>query len=294
MTLLNLQDYAEDIDLYQEFNPATPELTADEREQVVNELLQEVKPVLKQAGYPDPGLYLESRQLLRAAINMLQPGFFKDGSIVKLDGLLQAELREQHIVRVTELDQSSAMEIGGTRVILWQGDITTLEIGAVVNAANNRLLGCFQPLHNCIDNVIHSKAGVQLRDDCYKIMKRQKIPEATGHAKVTRAYNLPSQFVIHTVGPIVEAGLQPQHRRDLKNTYLSCLDVTKEIDRIESIAFCCISTGVFGYPQEAAAETAFHTVCGWLGSNPGVLAQVVFNVFTEQDKLIYQAIMERL
>ncbi|MEM9777405.1 MAG: protein-ADP-ribose hydrolase, partial [Chloroflexota bacterium] len=177
------------------------------------------------------------------------------------------------------------------QIALWQGDITSLKVDGIVNAANNRLLGCFQPLHSCIDNAIHTQAGVQLRDDCQTIMQKQAVPEPTGIAKITRAYNLPSKFVLHTVGPIVQGALTAKHDSDLRSAYTSCLDLSAEIDVIRSLAFCCISTGVFGYPQDKAAATAYQTVCSWLDQHPGRFDHIIFNVFTDQDRVLYESLM---
>ena len=173
--------------------------------------------------------------------------------------------------------------------MLWQGDITTLKVDGIVNAANSKLLGCFIPQHNCIDNVIHSSAGVQLRDECNRIMQMQGHDEAVGKAKITGAYNLPSRYVIHTVGPQIPYGSQPtvEDCEDLKNCYLSCLEIASE-NELESLAFCCISTGVFNFPQDLAAEIAVGTVNEYLKSNETSLKHVIFNVFTDSDYLIYK------
>ena len=292
MKILDINDYAIDIALFEKFIPVTSLLSENEKKDVVVSLLEELKHITDKLEYSKADTYQDKRRLLHAVLNVLKPGFLKNESINKLDSLLQTELHEKPIVNGSEIAQSANLDIQGTKIALFQGDITTIQTDAIVNAANNQLLGCFQPLHDCIDNAIHSKAGVQLRDDCYIIMQKQKQPEPTGGAKITRAYNLPSKFVIHTVGPIVQGNLNAQHERDLKKSYLSCLEVCKSITQMKSIAFCCISTGVFGYPPEQAAETAFNTVCGWLKNNPGELDYVVFNVFTDQDRIIYKSLIE--
>lgn len=173
---------------------------------------------------------------------------------------------------------------------LWRGDITVLKIDAIVNAANSQLLGCFQPSHICIDNIIHTYSGPHLRDDCSIIMEIQKQDEPTGNAKITRAYNLPSKFVIHTVGPIYDSYNHEESESLLKNCYINCLSLANEIG-LHSIAFCCISTGLFGYPQSLAARTAINTVDEWLEKNNNQFNTVVFNVFTEKDLTIYQSII---
>ena len=173
--------------------------------------------------------------------------------------------------------------------VLWQGDISTLAIDGIVNAANKRMLGCFQPFHNCIDNVINTAAGPRLREDCHRIMQMQGHLEGTGWAKVTRAYNLPSKFVLHTVGPIVDRGqaVTAHHRKMLAEAYRAVLKLSAEIN-IKSLAFCCISTGVFGFPKEPAAQIALDTVAGWLTTHKTSIERVVFNVFTDADLAIYQ------
>jgi O-acetyl-ADP-ribose deacetylase (regulator of RNase III) len=288
---LNLHNYATDIALFEAFTPASSPLSKEAKQEVVDTLLAELKLVTDKLELFQLESYQDKRTLLRAALNVLEPGFLNDESIAKLDLLLQTELHERGLVNVAELAKPANFEIKGTKIVLWQSDITRLKIGSIVNAANDRLLGCFQPLHRCIDNVIHSRAGVQLRDDCQTIMQKQAASEPTGTAKVTRAYNLPSKFVIHTVGPIVKRNLTHQHVEALQKSYLSCLDVCASIPQINSIAFCCISTGIFGYPQEHAAKTAFNTVCTWLNENPGKLQYIVLNVFTDKDKRIYKSLM---
>ena len=170
------------------------------------------------------------------------------------------------------------------RIYLWKGDITTLKCGAIVNAANSGMTGCYQPCHNCIDNCIHTFAGVRLRLECSEIMKKQGFPEPTGQAKITSAYNLPCGNIIHTVGPIVQGKLTNEHCNLLESCYKSCLDIAVK-NKIKSIAFCCISTGVFGFPQEKAAEIAVQTVRKFLKSHD---IEVIFNVFTEKDDEIYK------
>jgi O-acetyl-ADP-ribose deacetylase (regulator of RNase III) len=182
------------------------------------------------------------------------------------------------------------MRVGVTVVPLWRGDITTLEVGAIVNAANADLLGCFRPDHRCIDNAIHSAAGPRLREDCHVIMSRQRHPERTGTAKATRAYFLPARFVLHTVGPIVGAAAPTEtHRVLLASCYEACLAAAVEIGA-RSLAFCAISTGVFGYPKQEAANEAIRSVTTWLEGHPGRLDAVIFNVFTEDDEEAYRRV----
>lgn len=176
-----------------------------------------------------------------------------------------------------------------SRLLLWRGDITTFAADSIVNAANAQMLGCWAPLHHCIDNAIHTFAGVQLRLECARIMEAQGHDEPTGQAKVTHAFNLPARRVIHTVGPIVNGHPTDRHREQLASCYESCLDAANT-GGLRSIVFCCISTGVFGFPQEEAAQIAVHTVRCWLDSH-GTGMSVVFNVFGEADELIYRRIL---
>ncbi|UJR20603.1 hypothetical protein I4U23_023728 [Adineta vaga] len=174
---------------------------------------------------------------------------------------------------------------------IWRGDITTLIVDAIVNAANGGLLGCFQPTHLCIDNIIHAAAGPHLRDDCYTIMQKQGRPEPVGHAKITIGYNLPSKYVIHTVGPqlLYGARVTEDDARQLASCYESCLNLATEIDTITSIAFCCISTGLFAFPADHACHIAIQTVTDWFrqrGSNTK-LSLVVFDVFSAEDEQRY-------
>ena len=168
-------------------------------------------------------------------------------------------------------------------IYLWRGDITTLKCGAVVNAANSGMTGCWQPCHSCIDNCIHTFAGVRLRLKCAEIMRAQGHEEPTGTAKITPAYNLPCEHVIHTVGPIVRGRLTDEHCRLLKSCYESCLELAVQ-SGVKSLAFCCISTGVFGFPQDKAAEIAVQTVRDFLKTHD---IEVIFNVFTAKDCEIY-------
>ena len=175
------------------------------------------------------------------------------------------------------------------RLFIWQGDITTLKCDAIVNAANDKLLGCFVPNHLCIDNCIHSAAGLQLRNYGWEIMKKQGHDEYTGTAKITPAFNLPCRYVIHTVGPIVDGELTEKHKNDLESSYTACLDIAMKND-CRSIAFCCISTGVFAFPQREAAQIAVDTVKRWKEQNPFDIA-CIFNVFTDADRKIYDELL---
>jgi O-acetyl-ADP-ribose deacetylase (regulator of RNase III)/NAD-dependent SIR2 family protein deacetylase len=207
-----------------------------------------------------------------------------------LDELFASESAGRPIVTVEDLLKTSdaPVSVSHTAIKLWRGDITTLAVDAIVNAANSQLLGCFKPSHRCIDNAIHSVAGPRLRDDCHRIVTAQGHDEATGTAKITRGYYLPARFVLHTVGPIVRGGeVSEDHETALAACYKACLDVSSSMG-LRSLAFCAISTGVFGYPKADAAAVALRTVTAWLEHNPGRFDLIVFNVFTAADEAAYR------
>ncbi len=227
----------------------------------------------------------EQKQLLRSLFNVRPATPISSDFLDIQDTYLQAEIADNGIVDTADLSPTSH----NSKLYLWQGDITRLKIGAIVNAANSALLGCFQPCHACIDNIIHTLAGVQLRLACDEIMGVQGHDEATGQAKITSAYNLPCDYVLHTVGPIISGELTQRDKDLLANCYQSCLQLASQ-NGIKSIAFCCISTGVFSFPQQEAAEVAVRTVTDFLQNDSGI-GQVVFNVFTDKDKKIYTELL---
>lgn len=207
------------------------------------------------------------------------------------DKILSEETENKDLVRDKDIEPISQNpnEID-SKIALWQGDITCLQADAIVNAANSQMLGCFIPLHNCIDNQIHSAAGFQLRMDCYKIMQEQGHEEANGMAKITSAYNLPSKYVIHTVGPAIAYGQEPNNREisELENCYKSCLELADKHD-LKSIAFCSISTGVFNFPKDQASKLAIETVRKYLNNNPNTnLEKIIFNTFSDDATEIYR------
>ncbi|MBI4857476.1 MAG: protein-ADP-ribose hydrolase [Acetobacterium woodii] len=234
------------------------------------------------------------RRLLRGLMNVRAPGPIDPEFLKVQDSLLQSEVREKGIVTIAEIQtvnegliKSGLAKISfGDKLSLWQGDITRLAVDAIVNAANSQLLGCFVPGHNCIDNVIHSAAGIQLREACFALMTAQNLPELTGTAKITSAYNLPSKHVIHTVGPIVQDGLTTGLEQDLANCYRSCLEIAVK-NQVRSLAFCCLSTGVFHFPNQRAAEIAVATVMDFLKKYEDKFERIIFNVFLEVDLKIY-------
>lgn len=224
------------------------------------------------------------KHLLRSLVNVRLPKAI-DGDFLKIqDEYLQEELRQSGITELSDLSP-----IDGD-LYIWQGDITKLSCGAIVNAANSGMTGCYVPCHACIDNCIHSYAGIQLRLDCAKLMQEQRFEEPTGQAKITKAYNLPCDYVIHTVGPIVDGEVTAEDERLLRSCYHSCLELAEQ-NGIESIAFCCISTGVFHFPNERAGEIAVETVRKYKAEK-GSEMKVVFNVFKDTDREIYERLLE--
>jgi O-acetyl-ADP-ribose deacetylase (regulator of RNase III) len=236
-----------------------------------------------------PAAYESQRRLLQGLLNIRPPQPLDSLFIKDIDQLLQDETSRKEIVDGGSLpvvsDILSARNLkNGDRLVLWKGDISRLGVDAIVNAANDQLLGCFQPLHNCIDNVIHTAAGPLLRQDCRSIMDIQQHREQTGDAKITRAYNLPSRFVLHTVGPIIgHEGVSDFQRFQLASCYRSCLALADQVPNIKTLAFPCISTGVFNFPREMAIEIAILTVEEWLSSNRHHFERVIFNVFLQED-----------
>ena len=225
----------------------------------------------------------ERRRLFRALVNVRMPKPVSAEFLRLQDEYLQEELGRKGITDITELEPIS------DGIYLWKGDITTLRCDGIVNAANSQMLGCFAPNHYCIDNAIHTFAGVQLRLECAEIMKAQGFDEPTGSAKITKAYNLPSKYVLHTVGPIVFGGLTQKHEKELASCYDSCLELADK-NGLSSIAFCCISTGEFRFPNERAAEIAINTVIEFKRRNKSGI-KVIFNVFKECDHEIYARLL---
>lgn len=224
-------------------------------------------------------------RLFRALVNVRPPAPSDAAFLQMQDELLSGIIECRG---VTKIDETEAVGADG-QLRLWRGDITTLGTEAIVNAANSKMLGCFVPGHHCIDNAIHTFAGVQLRFECARLMEEQSFAEPTGMAKVTDSFNLPCKYVIHTVGPITEGAATEIDCQLLANCYSSCLDVAADAG-CDSIAFCCISTGVFGFPQDKAAEIAVGTVRQWLeGPRPNLA--VVFNVFSERDESLYRHLL---
>ena len=230
-----------------------------------------------------PDGFEEKWKLYRALVNVREPKPISEEYLKAEDAFLTAFNAKRGVTSLTEL---TCCEPG---IYLWQGDITTLAADGIVNAANSALLGCFSPGHSCIDNAIHSFSGVRLRLKCAEIMNLQGTPEPTGKAKITPAYNLPSRFVLHTVGPIVHGMLNDRHKALLSACYRSCLELADK-NGLKSLAFCCISTGVFGFPAKPAAKIAVETVRQYKAETLSEI-EVIFNVFSDTDKRIYEEIL---
>ncbi|ABV35266.1 conserved hypothetical protein [Shewanella sediminis HAW-EB3] len=258
---------------------------------ITDQLLTALQPYAQKLMSKPPQGELQKRQLLRATLNTLPPFTLSEQETALLDDLLQQELAVKSVTTIDALP--TLVRFGKADVKLWQGDITRLAADAIVNAANKELQGCFQPLHSCIDNAIHSASGVRLRDDCAVIIKAQGQFEETAKAKITSGYNLPCQYVLHTVGPIVQGNVTGEHQKLLQLCYENCLALADQTLGINSIAFCCISTGVFGYPQKPAAQAAVRAVQQWLLNNPNSnIDTVIFNTFKPEDTRLYQQFLQ--
>lgn len=246
--------------------------------------------------------YGEKRMLLRSLMNIRMPGKMNENVVKVQDEFLTEEAREKGIVELTDIP-TAAEQYGSShpyadKISVWQGDVTRLRAGAIVNAANSQMLGCFVPCHKCIDNAIHSAAGIELREACSHYMKRRRMQygaryeEPTGQAVLTKGYNLPADYVIHTVGPIVGGSLNQKLKDDLKSCYLNVLECCVE-HGIRSVAFCCISTGEFHFPNDEAAKIAADTVTGFLKEHGPDFDRIIFNVFKDVDRELYEAELKR-
>lgn len=255
---------------------------AERRLYLIHTLLSE-RPSCRRQEIPKDAA--RQRVLLRGLMNVRPAKQISPEFLSVQDEYLRQELSEAGVTHVEDLQPVSG------ELYLWQGDITKLSCGAIVNAANSGMTGCYVPNHACIDNCIHTYVGVQLRLDCAEIMEKQGHEEPTGQAKLTRAYNLPCSFVLHTVGPIVTGEPTKEDEQLLASCYRSCLSLAEE-NGVKSIAFCCISTGVFHFPNERAAEIAIDTVRQYK-SETGSEMKVIFNVFKDLDKEIYERLLQR-
>ena len=248
---------------------------------LIKELLKEDK---RYKNIEIPKNPTEQGDLFRALMNVRMPKEISEEFLKVQDEYLKEEINKKGIVDINNLNP---IQKG---IYLWQGDITTLRCDAIVNAANSAMTGCYVPNHRCIDNAIHSFAGVELRLECDEIMNRQGDGEPTGQAKITNAYNLPCKYIIHTVGPIISYKLTSEDCELLANCYRSCLNLAAK-NNLESIAFCCISTGEFHFPNDKAAQIAIKTVEEFMKKDTSV-KKVIFNVFKDMDKEIYRELLK--
>ena len=246
-----------------------------------------IQSLLKEnPAYRDLGIPTDTnsqRQLLRGLMNLRAPQHAEADFLQMQDAYLQGETAAKGITNAADL---APVQSG---LYLWQGDITTLQCDAIVNAANSGMTGCYVPNHRCIDNAIHTFAGVELRLACAELMEQQGYPEPTGRAKITPAFNLPCKYVLHTVGPIIDGRVTRRDRELLASCYRSCLALAAE-NGLESVAFCCISTGEFHFPNDLAAQIAVETVKEFLKTQTSV-KKVIFNVFKDLDKAIYEKLL---
>ena len=263
----------------------------NEQDELLNSLIQSMLTLRKNQGKTKlfdeynwkKKSYNQRRKIFRRLTDTAEPHKYSNQFISNQNKLLQSE--QQQPIDVKKLPQEDFSNEFNQLIRLWRGDITTLQVDAIVNAANKSLVGCFIPLHSCIDSIIHAKAGVQLRYEC------SQLPNAyngkTSCAEITKGYNLPAKHVIHTVGPVVHDSLTPIEMYELKECYLNCLNVAYD-NGCESIAFCCISTGIFGFPNKEAAQIAIQTVNDWLEEKEML---VIFCVYGEKDEEIYSDLL---
>ena len=256
-------------------------MNQDERRRYLIEGLLKEQPVY--ANMQIPPETAQQKILLRSLMNIRMPGEIDPAFLQIQDAYLSEENEKKWIVTLADIGKVQP------DLYIWKGDITRLKVGAIVNAANSGMTGCYQPCHNCIDNCIHTYAGIQLRNYCNDMMIKQRHEEPTGQAKITPAFNLPCEHVIHTVGPIVQGRLTKEHERLLISCYESCLRIADE-NEVTSIAFCCISTGVFMFPNKRAAELAVQTVKQYKEKTKSKI-KVIFNVFKEEDERLYKQLL---
>ncbi|MDE6064152.1 MAG: protein-ADP-ribose hydrolase [Lachnospiraceae bacterium] len=265
-------------------------------------LLQEFKKDSKQYGDLEVEDDYESKRMaLRSLMNIRMPKEMAEDVVKVQDAFLTLEAEEKGIVAISDIrtvkEQYGSRHPYGDKLSVWQGDITRLAVEAIVNAANSQMLGCFVPCHRCIDNAIHSAAGIALRAECNHKMNQKRIQygsryeEPTGQAMLTKGYNLPAKYVIHTVGPIVGYRLTEQLRQDLRHCYENVLKCCVD-NEIRSVAFCCISTGEFHFPNEEAAKIAVETVTSVLHDFESKFDRIIFNVFKDLDKQYYEQLLK--
>jgi len=273
-------------------------MTQNERLDYLLESFKAEAPEYRRVRIPEDSM--SKQRLLRSLMNIRAAAPASSAVLAVQDTYLRGRALEKGIVNVADIP-TVRESLGSSHphagvLSIWQGDITRIASDAIVNAANSQMLGCFIPLHNCIDNCIHTYAGIQLREECSRRMNSMRLRFGDGYEQptavpmLTDAYNLPARKVIHIVGPIVQFGLTPDLEKDLADCYRNTLDMCRE-NALKSVAFCCISTGVFMFPNKRAAEIAVQTVSEWLNANPGCIERVIFNVFKDEDKIHYEELL---
>lgn len=273
------------------------------QEERLNYLIEKFKEEsLEYKDFPTPADIEDKKVLLRSLMNIRPPKETSEEILKVQDEYLTERNKEKDIVYLKDLktvkETINSKHRYSNKISVWQGDITRLSCDAIVNAANSRMLGCFVPMHICIDNCIHTFAGVQLRYECNKIMNKFKEEHGFDYEQpvavpiLTNGYNLPAKKVIHVAGPIVRIKLTEALEQDLKNCYKNVLDMCLE-NNLKSVAFCCISTGVFHFPNKRAAEIAVETVTTWLEQNENKIDRIIFNVFKQEDKYCYEKILQQ-
>lgn len=264
-------------------------MTQEERLDYLVEKFKEDSETYK--SLPTPKDTEEKKTLLRSLMNIRMPAAVAPEVLSIQDEYLSERAKERGIIRLSDIPVIT------DGISVWQGDITRLAVDAIVNAANAQMLGCFVPMHLCIDNCIHSFAGVQLRAECNRQMEMLRKKYGTDYEQptavplLTGAYNLPAKKVIHIVGPIVQERLTPALEKDLAGCYRNILNMCVE-NGLRSVAFCCISTGVFHFPNKRAAEIAVSTVTEWISAYPAAIERVIFNVFKDEDKKYYDTLLQ--
>ena len=243
---------------------------------LIEELIKEDKRL---SDIKIPSTLDEKKDLYRAIRNIREPKYISKEYLNLQDKYLQEELKLKGIIDEKDIPKDKGI------ISIWLGDITTLKVDVIVNACNKYLLGCFNPTHRCIDNTLHSFAGMQLREECNNIMKGKTLPN--GEVVITSAYNLPSKYIIHTVGPQVNKIPTPKDEEDLANCYFNALELAKA-KGLKTIAFPCIATGLYGFPQDKASKIAIKTINDYLSANKNIFNHIIFNVFKDEDLILYK------
>lgn len=255
----------------------------ERREYLIEYLLKEDNKISRQKM---PNDKQGQENLLRSLMNVRLPQPISEEFLKIQDEYLKERNQERGITDIADLQPVTSDQ----RLYIWQGDITTLKCDAIVNACNSQMLGCFSPMHACIDNFIHTYAGIELRLEMHQVMTKQGHEEATGQAKITPGYNLPASYILHTVGPIIQWNVTKEDEALLASCYKECLKLAANTG-VESITFCCLSTGVFHFPQQRAAEIAVETVKDYLDKDSRI-KKVIFNVFKDEDLEIYNKLLK--